>query len=55
MIYIILESQSELPRPILRNSVESDHACTSRIYLNTAVDNVTMALFNVKLMSQKTC
>ena len=28
-------NQSELPRPIPRNSVESDHECTSRIYFIT--------------------
>ena len=27
---------SELPRPIPRNSMESDHGCTSRIYYKTA-------------------
>ena len=26
--------QSELPRPILRNSVDSDQGCTSRIYFD---------------------
>ena len=36
--------QSELPRPIPLNSVQSDLGCTSRIYF----DNVT-------LMSQKPC
>ena len=40
--------QSELPRSIPKNSVESDHGCTSRIYFDTAGDYVT-------LMSQKTC
>ena len=34
--------QSELPRPIPRNFVESDHGCTctSRIYFDNAGDNV---------------
>ena len=45
--------QSELPRPIPRNSVESDHGCTSRIYFDNAGDNVTLTLYNVTLMSQK--
>ena len=40
--------QSELPRPIPRNSVESDHGCTSRIYFDNVGDNVT-------LTSQKPC
>ena len=37
--------QSELPRPIPSNSVESDVGCTSRINL----DNVTLALHNMTL------
>ena len=41
--------QSELPHPILRNSVESDHGCTSRIYFDKAGDNVTLRLYNVML------
>ena len=32
--------QSELPRPIPRNSMESDHGCTSRIYFDIADDTV---------------
>ena len=44
-------SPIELPRPIPRNSVESDHGCTSRIYF----DNVTLTLYNVTLTSQKPC
>ena len=40
--------QSELPRPISQNSVESDHGCTSRIYFDNTGDNVT-------LTSQKPC
>ena len=32
--------QPELPRPISRNSVESDHGCTSRTYFDKADDNV---------------
>ena len=43
---------SELPRPIPRNSVESDHGCTSRIYFDNAGDNVTLALNNATLTSQ---
>ena len=35
-------SQSELPRPIPRNSEESDDGCTSRIYFDNAGDNVTL-------------
>ena len=31
--------QSEMPRPIPRNSVESYHGCTSRIYFDNAGDN----------------
>ena len=34
--------QSELPRPIPRNSMESDHGCTSSTYFDNAGDNVTM-------------
>ena len=45
--------QSELPRPIPRNSVESDHGCTSSIYFDNAGDNVTMTLYKVALTSQK--
>ena len=48
-------TQSELPRPISRISVESDHGCTSRIYedFDNAGDNVTLTLYNLTLMSQK--
>ena len=46
-------SQSELPPSIPRNSVESDHGCTSRIYFDNAGDNVTLTLYNVTLTSQK--
>ena len=38
----------ELSWPIPRNSVESDHGCTSRIHFDNAGDNVT-------LTSQKPC
>ena len=48
-------SQSELPRPIPRNSVESDHGCTSGIYFDNAGDYVTLVLYNVTLTSQKPC
>ena len=44
--------QLELPRPIPRNSVESDHGCTWRIYFDNAGDNVTLTLYNVTLTSQ---
>ena len=47
--------QSELRRPIPRNSVESDHGCTSRIYLDNAGDNMALTLYNVTLTSQKAC
>ena len=47
--------QSELPRPIPRNSVESDQGCTSRIYFDNVGDNVTLTLYNVTLTSQKPC
>ena len=40
--------QLELPRPIPRNSLETDHGCTSRIYFDNAGDNVM-------LTSQKPC
>ena len=49
------QRQSELPRPILQNSVESDHGCTSRIYFDNAGDNMTLTLYNVTLTSQKLC
>ena len=45
--------QSELPRPILRNSVESDQGCTSRIYFDNASENVTLTLYNVMLTPKK--
>ena len=45
------ESQSELPRPIPLNSVESHLVCTSRVYF----DNVTLVLHNMTLTSQKPC
>ena len=47
--------QTELPRPIPRKSVESDHRCTSRIYFDNAGDNVTLTMYNVTLTSQKPC
>ena len=39
------------------NSEESDHRCTKRIYFDNdnAGDSVTLMLYNVTLMSQKTC
>ena len=39
----MFKCQSGLPRPIPRNSVESDNGCTSRIYFDNAGDNVTLA------------
>ena len=39
-------NQSEQPWPIPRNSVESDHGCTSWIYFNNAGDKVTLTLYN---------
>ena len=53
MAAVPLKNQSELPRPIPRNSVESDHGCTSRIYFDNAGDNVTLTLYNVTLTSKK--
>ena len=47
--------QMELPRPIPRNSVASDHGCTSRIYFDNAGDNMTLTLYNVTLTSRKPC
>ena len=49
------QTQSELPRSIPRNSVESDHGCTSRTYFDNAGENVTLTLYNVTLTSQKPC
>ena len=51
----IVKNQSELLRPIPRNSVESDRGCTSRIYFDNAGDNVTLMLLSVTLTSQKPC
>ena len=48
-------TQSELPQPIPRNSMESDHGCTSRIYFDNADDNVTLTLYNVMLTSHNSC
>ena len=45
--------QSKLPRPFLRNSVESDHVCTSRINFDHADDDVTLTLYNVTRTSLK--
>ena len=49
------QPQSQLPRPIPRNSVESDHGCTSRIYFDNVGDKVTLTLYNLTLTSQKPC
>ena len=50
-----LHKQSKLPRPIPRNSVESDFGSTSRIYFDNADDNMTLTLYNVTLTSRKPC
>ena len=50
-----ISMQSELPRPIPRYSVESDHGCTSRIYFDNAGDNVTLTVYNVTLTSHIPC
>ena len=47
--------QSELPKPIPRNSVESNQGCTLWIYFDNAGDNVKLTLNNVTLASQKPC
>ena len=52
---IDITCQSELPRPIPRNSVESEHGRTSRLYFDNAGANVTLTLHNVTLTSQKPC
>ena len=51
----LMPQQSELPLPIPRNSMESDHGCTSRIYFDNVGDNVTLSLYNVTLTQQKPC
>ena len=50
-----LGSQSKLIGQIPRNSMESDHGCTSRIYFDNAGDIVTLMLYKVTLTSQKPC
>ena len=52
-IDVITSDQSELPRPIPQNSVESAHGCTSRIYFDNVGDNVTLTLYSVTLTPQK--
>ena len=47
--------QTALPWPIPRNSVESDHKCTSRIYFDNLGDNATLTLYNVMVTSQLPC
>ena len=42
LAYSLVRTQSELPRAIPRNSLESDHGCTSRIYFDNAGVNVTL-------------
>ena len=37
---LLILSQSELPQPVPRNSMESDHGCTLRIYFDNAGDNL---------------
>ena len=54
-LYGTFKGQSELPRPILPNSVESDCGCTSRIFFDNAGENVTLTLYNMALRSQKPC
>ena len=49
----LVRTKTESDRPIPRNSVESDHGCTSRIYFDNAGDNVTLTLYNVTLTSRK--
>ena len=44
--------QSELPMPIPRNSVKSDHGCTSRIYFDIAGDNVTLTYVTETMLTQ---
>ena len=51
----IMMTQSELPQPIPRNSAESNHGCTLRIYFHNAGDNVTLTLYNMTLTTQKPC
>ena len=45
--------QSELPWPIQRNSVETDHGCMSKLFFDKVGDNVTLTLYNVTMTSQK--
>ena len=47
--------QSDLPHPILQNSVESDHGRTLRIFFDNVDDNVTLTLYIKLLTSQKPC
>ena len=54
-VIVVLTCQSELPRPIPRNSVDSDHGCISRIYFDNVGDNETLTLYNVTLTSTKPC
>ena len=46
-------AQSELSRPIPRNSVESDQGCTSKIYFDNAGNKMSLKLYNVTLTSGK--
>ena len=52
-MYTSMFDQSELPRPIPLNAVESDHGCPSRIYFDNAGDRVTPKFYNVTLTLQK--
>ena len=49
------QRQSELPLSIPRNSLESDHGCTSRIYFDNSGDSMTLTLYNMTLTSRKPC
>ena len=48
-MYTSMFNQSELPRPIPLNAVESDHGCPSRIYYDNAGDRVTPKFYNLTL------
>ena len=41
-----------LGRPIPRNSMESDHRCTSRIYFDNAEDNVALSGVTETMLTQ---
>ena len=52
---MLVSYQSELPRPIPQNSVQSDLGCTSRIFFDNTGDNVTLTLYYVALTSYNPC